>query len=43
MSSGNLSTLVKQLKASNIISGDGKQPKLVISIPAGFFEAQGEQ
>jgi hypothetical protein len=35
---GNLSTLVKQLGASKLLSGDGKQPKLAISIPANFFE-----
>jgi hypothetical protein len=35
---GNLSTLVKQLKASKLILGDGKEPKLAIAIPANFFE-----
>ncbi len=35
---GHLSTLVKQLKNANLLSGDGKQPKLAISIPADFFE-----
>ena len=36
---GQLSTLVKQLKASKLLSGDGKNPKLAISIPPNFFEA----
>ena len=36
---GNLSTLVKQLKESNLLSGDGKNPKLAISIPSNFFES----
>lgn len=38
MNKGNLSTLVKQLKDSKLLSGDGKQPKLAISIPSNFFE-----
>jgi CRP-like cAMP-binding protein len=37
---GNLSTLVKKLGASKLISGDGKKPKLAISIPANFFESE---
>ena len=35
---GNLSTLVKKLGASKLLAGDGKQPKLAISIPSNFFE-----
>jgi hypothetical protein len=38
---GDLSRLVKTLIESKLISGDGKQPKLVISIPATFFEEGG--
>jgi CRP-like cAMP-binding protein len=38
ISKGNLSTLVKVLKESDLISGDGKQPKLAISVPPNFFE-----
>ncbi|HEY4932848.1 MAG TPA: hypothetical protein VII23_14860 [Terriglobales bacterium] len=34
---GDLSTLVKQLKVSKLLSGDGKQPRLAISIPPNFF------
>jgi hypothetical protein len=37
---GNLSTLVKQLKTSQLLVGDGKQPKLAISIPDNFFEGE---
>jgi hypothetical protein len=36
---GDLSTLVKKLGASKLLSGDGKKPKLAISIPAHFFES----
>ncbi len=36
---GDLSTLVKQLKGANLLSGDGKEPKLVTSVPANFFES----
>lgn len=36
--SGDLSKLVAKLKAANLISGDGKQPKLSISIQPNFFE-----
>jgi hypothetical protein len=39
---GNLSTLVKQLKASQLLVGDGKQPKLAISIPDNFFEGEAD-
>jgi hypothetical protein len=35
---GYLSTLVKQLTSAKLLSGDGKQPRLAISIPANFFE-----
>jgi hypothetical protein len=35
---GNLSTLVKCLSEGKLLAGDGKQPKLAISIPANFFE-----
>jgi hypothetical protein len=40
---GHLSTLVKQLKTSKLLSGDGKQPKLAIVIPANFFEKQASE
>jgi hypothetical protein len=36
---GHLSTLVKQLKENKLLSGDGKKPKLAISIPSSFFES----
>jgi hypothetical protein len=35
---GNLSTLVKSLSKSKLLSGDGKQPNLAISIPPNFFD-----
>ena len=38
---GQLSAIVKQLKDSQLLAADGKQPKLAISIPANFFEAEG--
>ena len=38
MNVGNLSTLVKQLKKSNLLSGN-PNPALVIKIPANFFES----
>jgi len=38
---GNLSTFVKQLYNAKLLSGDGKQPKLVITIPSNFFESSG--
>jgi hypothetical protein len=38
ISSGNLSTFVKQLNNAKLLSGDGKEPKLAISIPPNFFE-----
>jgi hypothetical protein len=39
---GHLSTLVKQLNANKLLAGDGKQPKLAISIPEDFFESEAE-
>lgn len=39
---GNLSTLVKQLGAAKLLSGDSKQPKLAISIPSDFFQQEAE-
>jgi hypothetical protein len=38
---GHLSTLVKQLVGAKLLSGDGKEPRLAISIPANFFENGG--
>jgi DNA-binding MarR family transcriptional regulator len=36
---GDLSTLVKQLRAANLITTDAKRPpELTISIPSNFFE-----
>ena len=35
---GDLSTLVKMLKSSKLLSGEGKKPKLSISIPTNFFD-----
>jgi hypothetical protein len=35
---GDLSVLVKKLKAADLLKGDPKQPQLAISIPANFFE-----
>lgn len=39
---GDLSVLVKKLKAAELLRGDPKQPELAISIPQNFFEQQGE-
>ena len=36
---GNLSTFVKQLGSGNLLSDDGKKPKLAISVPANLFES----
>ncbi len=36
---GDLSTLVKKLKEGKLVEGDGKQPRLAISIPHNFFES----
>lgn len=38
INAGDLSTLVKGLKEANLLSGDGKHPRLAISIPKDFFE-----
>jgi hypothetical protein len=38
MNQGNLSRLVKELSDGNLLSSEGKEPKLAISIPANFFE-----
>jgi hypothetical protein len=38
MNKGNLSTLVRQLSESRLLSGDGKNPRLSIAIPVNFFE-----
>ena len=35
---GDLSVLVKKLKAAELLKGDPKQPQLTISIPPNFFE-----
>ncbi len=35
---GDLSQLVKKLKAAELLAGGPKQPQLVISIPINFFE-----
>jgi hypothetical protein len=37
---GQLSTIVKQLKDSQLLGADGKQPKLAIAVPPNFFEAE---
>jgi hypothetical protein len=36
---GDLSKLVKRLAERELISGDSKHPKLVISVPENFFES----
>jgi hypothetical protein len=41
MNIGNLSTMVKQLGKSQLLSGDPKKPKLAISIPVNFFDEKG--
>jgi hypothetical protein len=41
MHQGNLSTMVKQLGKSQLLSGDPKKPKIAISIPANFFDTKG--
>jgi hypothetical protein len=38
MQASNLSTLVKQLAECKLLSGDGRKPKLTITVPANFFE-----
>lgn len=40
---GDLSVLVNKLKEAELISGDGKQPELAISIPSNFFEKDDEE
>ena len=40
MQASNLSTLVKQLAERKLLSGDGKKPKLTITIPVNFFEGE---
>lgn len=35
---GDLSAFVKQLNSANLLSGDRKEPKLSIPVPANFFE-----
>lgn len=35
---GDLSSLVKKLKAAELLKDDSKQPQLAISIPPNFFE-----
>jgi len=35
---GDLSVLVKKLKAAELLTGDPKQPQLAISVPPNFFE-----
>jgi hypothetical protein len=40
---GLLSRFVKDLRAKALIAADDKQPKLIISIPADFFENSGSQ
>ena len=40
---GNLSRLVKALRAQALIAADERQPKLVISIPPNFFENSEKQ
>jgi hypothetical protein len=37
MNEGNLSTLVKRLAESKLLSGGGKHPQLAISVPSNFF------
>lgn len=35
---GDLSVLVKKLRAAELLTGDPKQPQIAISIPPNFFE-----
>lgn len=39
---GDLSVLVKKLKAAELLKGEAKQPDLSISIPSNFFEQREE-
>jgi hypothetical protein len=40
MDAGNLSRLVKELAKSDLIESDEKHPRLLIKIPATFFEGE---
>jgi hypothetical protein len=40
---GDLSTLIKQLRSSNLLADDGKRPRLAMSIPNNFFEEVEEE
>ena len=40
MNQGSLSTLVKRLSDGELLTNDGKKPKLAISIPHNFFEEE---
>jgi hypothetical protein len=37
---GNLSRLVKNLSAAGLLSGDTRQPRLLIPVPPNFFESE---
>lgn len=39
---GHLSTMVGKLHKAKLLVGDGKKPKLAISIPQNFFESDAE-
>lgn len=41
MDHGNLSRLVKALRASELIASDERQPKLVFPLPPNFFDSLG--
>lgn len=38
MHKGNLTTLVKQITEGKLLSGDGRKPRLAMSIPANSVE-----
>jgi hypothetical protein len=40
---GDLSSLVKQLRGSKLLSDDGKKPTLAISVPKNFFEDEADR
>lgn len=40
---GHLSTMLGQLQTANLLHGDTKKPRLAISIPSTFFEANVEK
>jgi len=42
VSSGHLSTMVGQLESGGLLADGKKKPKLVISIPSNFFDADSE-